>query len=139
MSLPSSVWHKSTYSGDFQDACVEACAAADGTEVQVQDSKDRGLGPLTISRAAWSAFLVSPYTEAGAAERYVREEPGEVRPVHGGPLGAAIRACLLELVFSHPGVWGYGRVHARSTRGILCVLPLACPDVRRPSTRTPTA
>ncbi|MFJ6699364.1 DUF397 domain-containing protein [Streptomyces sp. NPDC091272] len=65
MSLRPSVWHKSTYGGDFQDACVEACAAADGTGVQVQDSKDRGLGPLTISRAAWSTFLVSPYTEAG--------------------------------------------------------------------------
>ncbi|MGW7280510.1 DUF397 domain-containing protein [Streptomyces sp. NPDC054844] len=34
MSLPSTGWHKSSYSTDFQEACVEAAGAAGGAGVQ---------------------------------------------------------------------------------------------------------
>ncbi|MCX4682557.1 DUF397 domain-containing protein [Streptomyces sp. NBC_01433] len=57
MSLPSSGWHKSTYSGDFEDACVEARVRPDGAGVLIRDSKDRCRLPLAVAAAAWHTFL----------------------------------------------------------------------------------
>lgn len=54
MPLSPSGWHRSTYSGDFEDACVEARA---DESVQVRDSKDRSRRPLTFSAPAWNSFL----------------------------------------------------------------------------------
>ncbi|CAL9422162.1 DUF397 domain-containing protein [Streptomyces sp. enrichment culture] len=57
MPLPPTGWHKSTHSGDFEDACVEVRARADGTGVRVRDSKARTRRPLGLSTAAWRTFL----------------------------------------------------------------------------------
>ncbi|MGW3100036.1 DUF397 domain-containing protein [Streptomyces sp. NPDC001102] len=57
MPLPSTGWHKSSYSSDYEDACVEARARVGGSGVLVRDSKDRSRRPLTVSGAAWHAFL----------------------------------------------------------------------------------
>ncbi|MEU9032005.1 DUF397 domain-containing protein [Streptomyces sp. NPDC048383] len=60
--LPSTGWHKSTYSSDFEEACVEAHAFLDREGVLIRDSKDRERRSLTVSAAAWGTFL-------GPAER----------------------------------------------------------------------
>ncbi|MFJ8754547.1 DUF397 domain-containing protein [Streptomyces sp. NPDC102441] len=54
--VPLSVngWHKSTYSGDFEDACVEAQARPDHAGVLIRDSKDRHRIPVVVSATAWS-------------------------------------------------------------------------------------
>ncbi|MFH8242626.1 DUF397 domain-containing protein [Streptomyces sp. NPDC018321] len=57
MPLPSTGWHKSSYSTDREDACVEATVAAAGTGVRVRDTKDRGRRPFSVSARAWSSFL----------------------------------------------------------------------------------
>ncbi|WP_411083430.1 DUF397 domain-containing protein [Streptomyces sp. cmx-18-6] len=57
MPLPPNAWHRSSYSGDFEDACVEAQARPDLEGVSVRDSKDRRRLPLTVSAAAWRDFL----------------------------------------------------------------------------------
>ncbi|MEU5163944.1 DUF397 domain-containing protein [Streptomyces sp. NPDC020875] len=57
MPLSPSEWHKSTYSGDFEDACVEARALAAGDGVHVRDSKDRSRRALDVSAPAWTSFL----------------------------------------------------------------------------------
>ncbi|MGW7276849.1 DUF397 domain-containing protein [Streptomyces sp. NPDC054844] len=57
MPLPSTGWHKSSYSTEFQEACVEACAAAVGAGVRVRDTKDRDRRPFSVSACAWSSFL----------------------------------------------------------------------------------
>ncbi|MET9994258.1 DUF397 domain-containing protein [Streptomyces mutabilis] len=59
MPLPSTGWHKSSYSTEFQEACVEACGAAAGTgvRVRVRDTKDRDRRPFSVSARAWSSFL----------------------------------------------------------------------------------
>ncbi|MFE4218653.1 DUF397 domain-containing protein [Streptomyces sp. NPDC056844] len=57
MSLSSREWHKSTCSGDYQDACLEAKARPDRTGVLIRDSKDRSLIPLAFSTATWHDFL----------------------------------------------------------------------------------
>ncbi|MFB7090780.1 DUF397 domain-containing protein [Streptomyces sp. NPDC056296] len=57
MTLPSTGWHKSSYSTDFQEACVEAAVAAGGTGVRVRDSKNRDRRPFSVSARAWSSFL----------------------------------------------------------------------------------
>ncbi|MEU2180135.1 DUF397 domain-containing protein [Streptomyces thermolilacinus] len=57
MPLPPTGWHKSTYSGDFQTACVEVRARAGNTGVRVRDSKDRTRRPVDFSAAAWRTFL----------------------------------------------------------------------------------
>ncbi|MYV54303.1 DUF397 domain-containing protein [Streptomyces sp. SID3212] len=47
-------WFKSSYSGSGGDNCVEIAARADA--VLVRDSKDTGVGSLTLSPTAWTAF-----------------------------------------------------------------------------------
>lgn len=49
--------HKSTYSSDFEDACVEARVRPDGPGVLIRDSKDRAHLPLAVSPEAWRTFL----------------------------------------------------------------------------------
>ncbi|MGW6866144.1 DUF397 domain-containing protein [Streptomyces sp. NPDC054901] len=58
MPLPSTGWYKSSYSSDFEDACVEASANPDGG-VLIRDSKDRSRSPLPVSAAAWHSFLAA--------------------------------------------------------------------------------
>ncbi|MGC5000576.1 DUF397 domain-containing protein [Streptomyces sp. DT195] len=62
MTLPLSGWHKSSYSTERDDACVEA-ATLMGGGILVRDSKDRARCPLTASPTAWGTFLalVSPH------------------------------------------------------------------------------
>jgi hypothetical protein len=57
MPLPSTGWHKSSYSGDCLDACVEACVRADREGVLIRDSKDHARRPLSVSAVAWRVFL----------------------------------------------------------------------------------
>ncbi|MDX2295941.1 MULTISPECIES: DUF397 domain-containing protein [Streptomyces] len=48
-------WFKSSYSGDQQGACVEVAAGVHS--VHVRDSKDTDRPSLSLSPAAWGAFL----------------------------------------------------------------------------------
>ncbi|MFC7328950.1 DUF397 domain-containing protein [Marinactinospora rubrisoli] len=56
MSLTSE-WHKSSYSGNSQQACVEVW----GTPIAalVRDTQNRRAGHLAFSIPEWSAFIVS--------------------------------------------------------------------------------
>jgi hypothetical protein len=54
-TLPSAGWYKSSYSNDFDNACVEVARSAPG--VCVRDSKDRSGPTLAFDAGAWSAFL----------------------------------------------------------------------------------
>jgi hypothetical protein len=49
-------WRKSTYS-DADGNCVEVGESADGQTIGIRDTKSRGGGTLTYSRAAWTTFL----------------------------------------------------------------------------------
>ncbi|OEJ96154.1 DUF397 domain-containing protein [Streptomyces thermolilacinus] len=69
MPLPSTGWHKSTCSGDFEDACVEVRARAGGAGVRVRDSKDRTRRPLDLSTAAWQTFLDTTAHEPAPSRR----------------------------------------------------------------------
>ena len=66
MPLPSTGWHKSTYSSDFEDACVEASVRSDGDGVLIRDSKDHARRPLDVSAMAWQAFLSDRPGERGS-------------------------------------------------------------------------
>ncbi|MFF8838664.1 DUF397 domain-containing protein [Streptomyces sp. NPDC015130] len=57
MTETSPNWHKSTYSGNDNDACVEV--ADNLPRVLVRDSKDRDRGELVVGPAAWGAFTAS--------------------------------------------------------------------------------
>lgn len=48
-------WFKSSYSGAEGEACVEV-AACPGA-VHIRDSKDTAIPALTVTPAAWSAFI----------------------------------------------------------------------------------
>jgi hypothetical protein len=48
-------WTKSSYSGNQGGDCVEIAACPH--TVHVRDSKDLSVPPLTLSPAAWTAFL----------------------------------------------------------------------------------
>lgn len=48
-------WFKSSYSGGSGGDCVEVATAC--SSVHIRDSKDTGRGSLTVSPAAWSAFV----------------------------------------------------------------------------------
>ncbi|MER6097722.1 DUF397 domain-containing protein [Streptomyces sp. NPDC001728] len=54
MTETSPNWHKSTYSGNDNDACIEV--ADNLPRVLVRDTKDHSKGELTVTPAAWSAF-----------------------------------------------------------------------------------
>lgn len=47
-------WRKSSYSGEPNNECVEVRLAP---TVGVRDTKDRASGQLTLSPAAWAAFV----------------------------------------------------------------------------------
>jgi hypothetical protein len=53
--LPPVGWHRSTYSDDFDNACVEV--ARNCGRVLVRDSKDVDRVPLAVGAAAWSGFV----------------------------------------------------------------------------------
>lgn len=48
-------WHKSTYSGSAGGDCVEVATCPHA--IHIRDSKNPGGPILTLSAAAWSAFL----------------------------------------------------------------------------------
>ncbi|MEU3402871.1 DUF397 domain-containing protein [Streptomyces sp. NPDC006670] len=58
--LPTSVWTKSSYSGEGGGTCVEACAQPQELrEVHVRDSKRKaepGHPVIRFGAAAWSTF-----------------------------------------------------------------------------------
>ncbi|MFJ5834553.1 DUF397 domain-containing protein [Streptomyces sp. NPDC093089] len=54
MTETSPNWHKSSYSGNDNDACIEV--ADNLSRVRVRDTKDHTKGELTATPAAWSAF-----------------------------------------------------------------------------------
>ncbi|GGS71758.1 hypothetical protein GCM10010222_11300 [Streptomyces tanashiensis] len=54
MTETSPNWHKSTYSGNDNDACIEV--ADNLPRVLVRDTKDHAKGELTATPAAWAAF-----------------------------------------------------------------------------------
>ncbi|MFJ2651270.1 DUF397 domain-containing protein [Streptomyces sp. NPDC087420] len=54
MTSVESDWFKSSYSGTGGGNCVEIATRPD--TVHVRDSKDVGVGGLTLSPAAWTAF-----------------------------------------------------------------------------------
>ncbi|MFI6404927.1 DUF397 domain-containing protein [Streptomyces sp. NPDC050548] len=49
-------WRKSSYSDGGGGNCVEI-AACPHTTIHIRDSKNPGLGMVTVSDVAWSAFL----------------------------------------------------------------------------------
>jgi len=49
-------WRKSSYSGGMNSNCVEVAAAG---AVLVRDTTDRGGVTLSVSGAAWAAFLTT--------------------------------------------------------------------------------
>ncbi|MGH3187228.1 MAG: DUF397 domain-containing protein [Streptosporangiaceae bacterium] len=53
----TSNWRKSSYSGANGGECVEVATTAGA--VMVRDSTDRGGDTLTVSAAAWRAFVVA--------------------------------------------------------------------------------
>lgn len=62
----TALWRKSSYSGASEGStndCVEVAVAAH--EVGVRDTKSRAGGQLTVTAAAWSAFVQT----AGRATR----------------------------------------------------------------------
>ncbi|MFG3255240.1 DUF397 domain-containing protein [Streptomyces sp. NPDC048172] len=50
-------WVKSSYSNEPQGECVECALGAE--RVQVRDSKDPERPPISMSRAAWTAFTAA--------------------------------------------------------------------------------
>ncbi|MBB0243989.1 DUF397 domain-containing protein [Streptomyces alkaliphilus] len=56
MNTDESDWFKSSHSGPDGDSCVEVSTSRPEA-VRVRDSKDRRGPRLTISPAAWRAFL----------------------------------------------------------------------------------
>jgi Domain of unknown function (DUF397) len=50
-------WRKSSYSGANGGECVEVATMVDA--VLVRDSTDRGGDTLTVSAAAWRAFVAA--------------------------------------------------------------------------------
>lgn len=48
-------WHKSAYSSDQGGNCVEVAATPE--YVGIRDTKNRPLGHLTVTPAAWRAFV----------------------------------------------------------------------------------
>ncbi|MFF0486999.1 DUF397 domain-containing protein [Streptomyces sp. NPDC004435] len=55
MTEPSPNWHKSTYSGNTNDSCVEIADNAPDV-IRVRDTKDHARGELTATPTAWTAF-----------------------------------------------------------------------------------
>ncbi|MEC4019206.1 DUF397 domain-containing protein [Streptomyces sp. H27-D2] len=55
---PEDAWVTSSYSGDTGNNCIQiADLVAERDEVAVRDSKDKSGPALTVSPAAWSAFV----------------------------------------------------------------------------------
>lgn len=47
-------WFKSSYSGSENDNCVEVALRPQA--VHIRDSKDKGIRPLVVAPATWTAF-----------------------------------------------------------------------------------
>lgn len=62
MTETSPNWHKSTYSGNDNDACIEV--ADNLPRVLVRDTKDHAKGELTATPGAWAAFTAFARTYA---------------------------------------------------------------------------
>ncbi|MFI9292605.1 DUF397 domain-containing protein [Streptomyces gardneri] len=62
MTEPTPNWHKSTYSGADNDACIEV--ADNLPRVLVRDTKDHAKGELTATPGAWAAFTAFARTHA---------------------------------------------------------------------------
>ncbi|ALO10659.1 hypothetical protein AQF52_5065 [Streptomyces venezuelae] len=62
MTEPTPNWHKSTYSGADNDACIEV--ADNLPRVLVRDTKDHAKGELTATPGAWAAFTAFARTYA---------------------------------------------------------------------------
>ncbi|MFJ5588345.1 DUF397 domain-containing protein [Streptomyces noursei] len=59
MPLPPAGWHKSSYSNDFEAACVEVSVGANGSSVSIRDSKDPNRCGLDASAGAWTTFVAA--------------------------------------------------------------------------------
>jgi hypothetical protein len=53
----TSAWRKSSYSGGNTGSCVETATVTDA--VLIRDTTDRAGFTLSVSSAAWAAFLVT--------------------------------------------------------------------------------
>ncbi|MDH6217506.1 DUF397 domain-containing protein [Streptomyces pseudovenezuelae] len=51
-------WFKSSYSGTQGDNCIEVALAP--ITIHIRDTKDRTRPHLTVTPAAWSAFVAQP-------------------------------------------------------------------------------
>ena len=51
-------WFKSSYSSAQGDNCIEVALAP--TTIHIRDTKDRTRPHLTLTPAAWSAFVAQP-------------------------------------------------------------------------------
>ncbi|WP_255954892.1 DUF397 domain-containing protein [Streptomyces odontomachi] len=56
-------WHKSSYSSEEGGECVEIATCPHAIHIHVRDSKDIARPGLTVSAAAWTAFLSGPPKE----------------------------------------------------------------------------
>ncbi|MGA4837328.1 DUF397 domain-containing protein [Streptomyces sp. G45] len=65
--LTLTTWHRSTYSNDSFNACVEVLGTTAG--VHVRDSKDLARPGLALSVRAWSAFVASAATDGPASRQ----------------------------------------------------------------------
>ena len=55
MSSSFGEWHKSSYSGNVRQECVEVCETP--ARVSVRDTQHRDLGQLDFTAAEWAGFL----------------------------------------------------------------------------------
>ncbi|MCX4982526.1 DUF397 domain-containing protein [Streptomyces sp. NBC_00572] len=55
-------WHKSRYSGNDNDACIEV--ADNLPRIHVRDTKDHSQGELTATPTAWAAFTAFARADA---------------------------------------------------------------------------
>jgi hypothetical protein len=60
-------WRKSSYSGNGGGNCVEVASTA--ATVHVRDTKSRERGMLTVTGAAWQAFLADIKANLGHEKR----------------------------------------------------------------------
>lgn len=56
-------WHKSTYSSSSGGECVEIATCPHATTIHIRDSKNPDGPTLSVTPAAWTAFLPTPRTK----------------------------------------------------------------------------
>jgi hypothetical protein len=59
VELTSATWHKSSYSSNGGNTCIEVAAGLPGRNVAVRDSKDRRGPVLIVSADGWTAFTAA--------------------------------------------------------------------------------